>query len=297
MATYDLGDVVRVTGTWTDSDGTATDPGTIVFSYTDPEGTATSLTYGVDAEVVKSSTGVYYVDVTASLEGTWFWRWVATGSGASADEGQFAVTRITIRAGMANLVNRLRALTNAGTAQYAIGDQTYWSDEHLQDTLDRHNTWVVDDALTWTSQNIGGTANYFTAQARYRDFEEAASGTARWQIRQTDGTSEGTANYTADYETGRIAWSSDQGGTVSYVITGYSYDIHSAAVDILRHKLAYVDLWYDFEADNQTFSRSQVVDNLKALIAENNQQKGSNLPGSFGDVQFSRFIRTDVNVW
>jgi hypothetical protein len=295
MASYDLGDIVRVTGTWTDSGGTATDPGTVTFTYTDPSGTATTLTYVTDAEVVKSSTGVYYVDVTANLEGTWFWRWVSTVSGAAADEGQFAVTRTTIRAGMANLINRTRALANAGTAQYAIADQTYWSDEHIQEKLDSNAVWVVEDPLTWIDQNIDGTARYYTGLSRYKDFEEASSGTSQWIVRDSTGTENGTTNYTADYRNGRVTWSADQAGT-AYEVTGYSYDVHAAAVDILEEKLAYVDLWYDFRADNQTFSRSQVIKNLEGNINSLLMRTGSNLPGGsqFGFTT-TAFVRSDLN--
>jgi hypothetical protein len=204
---------------------------------------------------------------------------------------------MAIRDGMTNLVNRLRALSNAGTAQYAAGTITYWTDDHLQATLDRHQTWVVEEQLTWIPQTLaGGTVNYLTAVQAYKDLEEAESGTARWQVRTTTGTAEGTANYTADYEQGRITWSSDQGGTAYMLATGYSYDLYAAAVDVLEHKLAYIDLWYDFEADNQTFDRSQIKDNIEGLITRYKSQIGSNTPGKFGDVAFTQIIRTDINV-
>lgn len=293
MTSYDLGDVARVTGTWTDSGGTATDPGTIAFTYTDPNGTDTTLTYVTDAAVVRLSTGVYYVDVTANLEGTWFWRWVSTVSGAAADEGQFAVTRTTIRAGMASLINRVRALANAGTAQYAIGDQTYWSDEHIQEKLDSSAVWVVEDPLTWISQNIGGTATYLTAASKYKDFEEATSGTAQWIVRDSVGTENGTTNYSVDYRNGRVTWTADQGGT-AYEATGYSYDVHAAAVDILEEKLADVDLWYDFRADNQTFKRSQVIKNMEGNINRLLKKVGENLPGGQFGFHTTAFVRSDL---
>jgi hypothetical protein len=196
---------------------------------------------------------------------------------------------------MTNLIDRLRVLTNAGTAQYTAGTVTYWTDDHLQTTLDRHQTWVNEENLTWVTQNIGGTAQYLTATQRYRDFEEAESGTTRWQIRQVEGTAEGTANYTADYVNGRVTWATDQGGTAYMIATAYSYDLYGAAVDVLEQKLAYIDLWYDFEADNQTFNRSQVKDNLNDLIATYRKRAGDNLPGKFGDVAFAQMVRTDLN--
>jgi hypothetical protein len=202
---------------------------------------------------------------------------------------------MAIRSGMTNLVDRLRALSNAGTAQYTAGTITYWTDDHLQDTLGRHETWVVEDQLTWIPQNIGGTAQFLTAQGRYKDLEEAESGTTRWQVRQTEGTAEGTANYTADYVQGRITWSTDQGGTAYMLATAYSYDLYGAAVDVLEHQLAYVEFWYDFEADNQEFSRSQIKDNINGLIATYRRRIGDNLPGKSGDVFISQLVRTDIN--
>lgn len=200
------------------------------------------------------------------------------------------------RSGMSNLIDRLRVLTNAGTAQYTAGATTYWTDDHLEDILDRHLTWVVEDNLLWIPQNIAGTVQYLTAQGRYRDLEEAESGTTRWQVRQTDGTSEGTANYTADYVNGRITWSADQGGTTYMIATGYSYDLYASAVDVLEQKLAYIDLWYDFSADNQSFSRSQVADNLKDLIATYKRKTGDNLPTKFGEIGYGQFVRTDITI-
>ena len=200
------------------------------------------------------------------------------------------------RSGMTNLIDRLRGLSNAGTAQYTAGTITYWTDNHLQDALDRHHTWVIEENLTWVTQNIGGTAQYLTAYQRYKNFEEAESGTTRWQVRTAEGTAEGTANYTADYVQGRITWSTDQGGTTYMVATGYSYDLYAAAVDVLEHKLAYIDLWYDFSADNQEFNRSQVKDNLTDLIATYRKRMGINAPGKSGDMAISQTVRVDINI-
>lgn len=198
------------------------------------------------------------------------------------------------RSGMGNLIDRLRGLANAGTAQYTVGTLSYWSNDDLQDVLDRHHTWVVEEPLTWRVQNIGGTGQYFTAYQGYRNFEEAESGTTRWQIRTTDGTAEGTANYTADYVTGRVTWSANQGGTAYMIAAGYSYDLYAAAVDVIEHKLAYIDLWYDFGADNQSFSRSQVQKNLSDLMATYKRQIGNNKPGKSGDLGYTQIIRSDL---
>jgi hypothetical protein len=93
MAEYDLGDVVRVTGTWTNAAGTATDPAAVYFKYMDPSRNVTALVYDVDDEVVKSATGIYYVDVDGDEVGRWFVRLYSTGAGKAAEESYFDIVK------------------------------------------------------------------------------------------------------------------------------------------------------------------------------------------------------------
>ena len=89
ISNYDVGDLVRVTGTLTDADGTATDATQITFKIKTPAGTTTSYVYGVDAEVVKSATGIYYTDVSVTSPGHWHYRVISTGTGQAAADGVF----------------------------------------------------------------------------------------------------------------------------------------------------------------------------------------------------------------
>ena len=87
---YDIGDVVRCIGTITAS-GTAVDPGTVIGKYINPAGSVTTYTNGVDAEMVKSATGIYYFDVSILTEGVYYYRIEGTGTNATAQEGSFLV--------------------------------------------------------------------------------------------------------------------------------------------------------------------------------------------------------------
>lgn len=95
MSYYDSGATVRLKLTMTDSSGTAVDPGALTFKVRQPDGTVTSYVYGTDAQLVKSSTGIYYVDwpipKTLAAEGVWSYRFEATGANAGAVESQFTV--------------------------------------------------------------------------------------------------------------------------------------------------------------------------------------------------------------
>lgn len=88
---YQVGDDVRCTGTFEDSDDVAIDPTAVFFLYKDPSGNVTTLEYLVDAAVVKDSTGVYHVDVDADESGDWWYRFHSTGTGKAAGEKRFRV--------------------------------------------------------------------------------------------------------------------------------------------------------------------------------------------------------------
>ena len=90
---YDIGDQVRCTGTFTDINGVAADPTVVTFSYRLDTGDVTALVYGVDAAVKKTSTGIYYVDITIATAGTYFFKWAGTGTTIAAGEDWFEVQR------------------------------------------------------------------------------------------------------------------------------------------------------------------------------------------------------------
>lgn len=90
---YDLGDQVRLSATFTDADGAAVDPTVITVKYADPTGAVTDLTYDVDLAVTRDGDGTYYVDFVPTAAGTWRYRWESTGAVTAAAEGAFQVRR------------------------------------------------------------------------------------------------------------------------------------------------------------------------------------------------------------
>lgn len=87
---YDIGDLVRCTGTFASS-GSNVNPSAVMFKVKTPAGTVTTYTYGTDAALVRDSTGVYHVDVDAATAGDYVYRFWSTGTGQAAAEGQFWV--------------------------------------------------------------------------------------------------------------------------------------------------------------------------------------------------------------
>ena len=105
---FDQGDLVHVTGTWTDplNSNAPIDPTVVMLSVKDPSGTVTTYTYGSTAITVKDSAGtettsptggagmivqddvgIYSADIDVTSEGgRWYYRWFSTGTGQAAEE-------------------------------------------------------------------------------------------------------------------------------------------------------------------------------------------------------------------
>lgn len=90
MNAYVIGTSVRLAATFEVAD-VATDPTAVTFKIRVPAGTITTYVYGVDAQLVKSATGAYYVDYTTAAEGVHVWRMQGTGTAVGAAEASFVV--------------------------------------------------------------------------------------------------------------------------------------------------------------------------------------------------------------
>jgi hypothetical protein len=98
MNLYDVGDVVRMRATFTNSAGTPVDPSSLTLQYrqhlSDPLSYST-VVYGVGS-ITRVSTGSYFSDVAVNSGGEWRYRWNGTGENAAAVEEQFKVRWRTV---------------------------------------------------------------------------------------------------------------------------------------------------------------------------------------------------------
>lgn len=88
---YDVGDVVRCSVAFANQAGTAVDPSVVTFKVKVPGSSTITYVYGTDAEVVKDSTGNYHVDVTATVEGRYDFRFAGSSTNVGAGERYFIV--------------------------------------------------------------------------------------------------------------------------------------------------------------------------------------------------------------
>lgn len=85
---------LRLTASFTDSDGDPVDPDTVTFKTCSPSGTKAAYVFGTDSEVQKASVGNYTADIVPDKAGRWHIRWETTGTGATvAIEDNFVVKK------------------------------------------------------------------------------------------------------------------------------------------------------------------------------------------------------------
>ena len=87
-STYDIGDIVRITGAFTQN-AALLDPTTVALTVKLPN--ATLLTYSFPATITRDSLGTFHVDIQPTLSGTWRYGWLSTGTGAAYEESWFQV--------------------------------------------------------------------------------------------------------------------------------------------------------------------------------------------------------------
>lgn len=191
---------------------------------------------------------------------------------------------MSARSGMLGLITELRALTEAGEADYSIVYTTYWSNEQLEDILDLHRADVRFEQLESYPHHVsGGSLVYYDYKSPYPYLEETTGGTAITYLQDSTGATLGTALWTADYRRGMFSFVNTTNGTVVY-LTSRSYDINAAAADVWRRKAAhYAPTSFNFSTDNHSISRAQVYDHAVQMASffENQSGDGFNVVQRF----------------
>lgn len=189
------------------------------------------------------------------------------------------------RAGMGTLIDTLRGMCLASTADYSIGTHNYFMDGHIEEVLDRHKTYIVEEPLDNELTNyVSGTVQYLTYRSRFGNWE---AGTVNFKITDDAGDTIGTGNYTADFANGVITFTADQAGSSRY-LTGYTYDMNAAAADLWRMKAAAYSSGCDFSSDNMRVNRGQLINNCLKMASDYSSR---------ADVQVTDMMRDDTNLW
>lgn len=152
-----------------------------------------------------------------------------------------------VRPGMAPLITEVR---------WAVGDTAaapVFSDDQVQDALDDARTWHEDERIDHVTFDYD-TNRYGAVQA-YDRWESAVLKTALGEV---------LAPTTSDLKEGRWTFAPGLVDPAVYV-TGWTYDVKAAAVQVVDWWLAKLKLEYDVSVGGDSFSRSQKVKNLTEL--------------------------------
>jgi len=92
MTTFTQGKLIRITVSFTDQEsGAQVDPDPLSFLFS-LGGTTTTYDYGIDAELVRDSEGIYHVDISTSPDsGALYWRFEGGPVNQDAIQGNFII--------------------------------------------------------------------------------------------------------------------------------------------------------------------------------------------------------------
>ena len=162
---------------------------------------------------------------------------------------------MAVRAAMADLISQVERLVNDSA-------NAFWTDQQIQDALDRNRVDVSQLPLGYLRTNSSTGVQYLTFYVG-SDFAD------RW------GAWEGSAVIysnayavltpgTIDYLTGVWTFATTQAPPL--FITGATYDLFGAAAWLLHERLANVAPNYAFSAAGQSFSANQEYDMWERLL-------------------------------
>ena len=135
---------------------------------------------------------------------------------------------MTARAGMSNLIKALRAATAVGTSDYTINSVSYWTDDQLQEMLDRYQEQHVHINLTPKPMYTGDWEYYDYLIPQGRNFEESGTDSG-WAVRNSAGGT--VTGYTVNYPARKITFTADQAGK-AYYLDCRTYNLQLAAADV-----------------------------------------------------------------
>jgi hypothetical protein len=174
------------------------------------------------------------------------------------------------RATMEALIGRVRRLVNDV-------DEPIWTDDEIQDALDKRRHDVRYLPLTEAETLGPGSVDYLDFYATWGDWEA--------DVVLYDAQYNPIVPDSADLQVGH--WSFEAEPLWPVTLIGKTYDLYAAAADLLEIRATQLAGEFDFSADGGQFVRSQ---KRKAYEEMANGYRRRQRPG------ISQMVRGDVNV-
>lgn len=189
------------------------------------------------------------------------------------------------RATMAEIIEEVRRLANAGTADTALAGVTYWTDDQLQEIVERHGREFRRVTLSPLSTYVDGATEYkdypMPIHDDYRIEREGSGG--GFAIRTSSGTT--APAYTISWSRRMVTFDADTGGDAFY-LDCRAYNVYSAVADVFEAKASFVSAGVDWSSDNHNIRASQEHDHYMTMAKRFRAMSG-NL------VTMARRVRTD----
>ena len=170
MTSYDSGDSAVLTATFRNAAGVLTDPVIVKFRAVDPAGVITNWTYGVHAQITKTSTGIYVATLPVAVTGIWSYYW--TTEAGTVEDSEFVVLELaTERTADQQLARRLLKRMTAATREPVLDDADIDALLALASIPDADGLYATDAGWTATYD-----LNYAAAEGwRWKAGEAASS--------------------------------------------------------------------------------------------------------------------------
>jgi hypothetical protein len=135
---------------------TPTDPTTVSCVITDPNGTATTHTFGgaAPADITKTGTGVYQLNVPCTIVGLWAYVWIGTGAASDIQAGTWPVNPVNLQTFYTSVeeVKSRLGITDTGSdleIEFAVASASRW----VEQRCDRH-FYQVTEARTFVPYSL-----------------------------------------------------------------------------------------------------------------------------------------------
>lgn len=163
------------------------------------------------------------------------------------------------RAGMANLIRQLRVNGAAGATDENVNGVLYWTDDQLEDILDRYSSDVNDIQLvTYSRMESGVTVwkQYYLPASVPLDLEGSAT-VGEFTVVDTLGNVISASDYTFDLSRRRIDFTVSQAGR-SYFLRARAFDLNRATSELWSKKAGLRAELIDWKAGTYNLKEDQV---------------------------------------
>ena len=191
------------------------------------------------------------------------------------------------REGMVELISRVRQDAHAGTADHTVGGVVYWSDDQLQDLLDRTRETHKRVPLYSEPEYVDGANVYLEYPLPdAMEWIERQGTDSGWALRDGDGSAIGTATYSVNYGARMVTFDADTNNDI-YYLDARTYDMYSVVADVWDSKAGFYESNVDWSSDNHRVSNSQKWSHAKAM-AEKFRKMGKSA------IQLIQRVRVDT---